>query len=58
MLIHKLRGQLTVIKNALSFILEGRTGEISTTTREFIQEAYKRNEELIDLTMRMEKGRE
>lgn len=48
---HSMLTQLTVIKNALSFILEGRTGEISAQTKQFLEEAYKRNEELINLAI-------
>lgn len=44
---HNILGHLTVVKNALSFVLEGRTGEISDKTRQFLDEAYKRNEEVI-----------
>lgn len=45
---HNILGQLTVIKNALSFVLEGNTGQITDETKKFLQEAYKRNEELIE----------
>lgn len=45
---HNILGQLTVIKNALSFVLEGHTGQISETTKKFLEEAYKRNEEVIN----------
>lgn len=44
---HNILGQLTVIKNALSFVLEGHTGEISQDTKKFLEEAYRRNEEVI-----------
>ena len=45
---HNILGQLTVIKNALSFVLEGQTGEITPETKKFVEEAYKRNEEVIN----------
>lgn len=48
---HNILGQLTVIKNALSFVLEGHTGEITEETKKFLEEAYKRNEEMIDTVL-------
>ena len=45
---HNILGQLTVIKNALLFVLEGHAGEISEDTRKYLSEAYKRNEEVIN----------
>lgn len=48
---HAMLGQLTVIKNALSFVLEGHAGEVSDKTREFLKEAYKRSENLITMLL-------
>lgn len=48
---HNILGQLTVIKNALSFVLEGHTGEITEETKKFLEEAYKRNEEMINTVL-------
>lgn len=48
---HNILGQLTVIKNALSFVLEGHTGEITEETKKFLEEAYKRNEEMIKIVL-------
>lgn len=45
---HNILGELTVIKNALSFVLEGNTGHIADETKKFLEEAYKRNEKLIE----------
>lgn len=53
---HNILGQLTVIKNALLFVLEGHTGEISKETRRFLEEAYKRNEESIDTVLATRKA--
>lgn len=50
---HDLRSQLTVIKNALSFVIEGRTGEIPEKTGTFLKEALKRTDMLISLTFQM-----
>jgi len=52
---HNILGQLTVIKNALSFVLEGHTGEITDETKKFLEEAYKRNEEMINTVMATKK---
>lgn len=52
---HNILGQLTVIKNALSFVLEGHTGQISETTKKFLEEAYKRNEEVINTVLAIRK---
>lgn len=48
---HNILGHLTVVKNALLFVLDGHTGEITPETRKFIEEAYKRNEEVINTTI-------
>ena len=48
---HNILGELTVIKNALSFVLEGQTGAISEETKKFLSEAYKRNEKVINTVM-------
>lgn len=48
---HNILGELTVIKNALSFVLEGYTGQISDETKKFLEEAYKRNEEVINTVL-------
>lgn len=49
---HNLLGELTVIKNALFFVLEGHTGQISDETKKFLGEAYKRNEEAINMLIK------
>ncbi|MBI2036452.1 hypothetical protein HYT17_02390 [Candidatus Microgenomates bacterium] len=48
---HNILGQLTVIKNALSFVIEGHTGQINEETKKFLEEAYKRNEEMINTVL-------
>lgn len=48
---HNVLGELTVIKNALSFVLQGHTGEISQETKKFLEEAYKRNEQAITMAI-------
>jgi len=52
---HNLLGQLTVVKNALSFVLEGHTGQITEDTKKFLEEAYKRNDEAINMTLATKK---
>ena len=48
---HNILGQLTVVKNALSFVLEGHTGQVTEETKKFLEEAYKRNEEAINTVL-------
>jgi len=44
---HDILGHLTVVKNALSFIIEGHTGKVPEEMKKFLNEAYKRNEDVI-----------
>lgn len=55
-LLHNLRGELTVIKTALSFILEGRTGELAPQTKEFLEQSLQRTENAIQLTFVKREG--
>lgn len=45
---HDILGHLTVVKNALSFILEGHAGDVPESMKKFLDEAYKRNEDVIN----------
>ena len=54
---HNLLGELTVIKNALSFVLEGHAGSIDDKTKHFLEEAYKRNEKAINMLVATRKER-
>lgn len=48
---HNILGELTVIKNALLFVLDGHAGAITPDTKKMLQEAYKRNEKVINTTL-------
>lgn len=48
---HNILGELTVIKNALAFVIEGQTGTITDETKKFLREAYDRNEKVINTVM-------
>lgn len=52
---HNILGQLTVVKNALAFVLGGQTGQISKKSKEFLEEAYKRNEQVINMLIETRK---
>jgi hypothetical protein len=55
-LLHNLRGELTVIKTEVSFILEGRTGELAPQTKDFLEQTLDRTEKAIQLTFVKREG--